>query len=123
MEISESTLLKLIEIAKLRGDDQVISALAKALKKYQWDESFWRQQRVEAIVELSIYCDRHPKDQEAKKYLQSEFRAWEDRYGELDFKSLSQWQKHWEPILGAIEVYEDEKLFKEEDADEEGVDI
>lgn len=83
----------------------------KRKAKKHWDESICRQRRVESIVELAIYCDRHPDDHEAKKHLKGEFRYWEDRYGELDIQSLSQWKEYWEPILGAIEIYEDEKLF------------
>lgn len=105
----------LTELAKTAGDDgRPWLDLVEALKRYRWDETAWRQERLEAILSLVIYCKEYPADQQANKHLEGELHYWEIRYGELGFKSFDEWKHHWEYWLGQIEEYEDKKLFSED---------
>lgn len=97
------------ELAKNSEHGKPWLDLVQSLERYRWDESVWRQERVEAIVSLAVYCNDYPNDGTAARHLEGELRYWEDRYGELGFKSFDEWKKHWEYRLGSIENYENEK--------------
>lgn len=101
------------EVAKNSEHGKSWLDLVQSLERYRWDESVWRQERVEAIVSLAVYCNDYPNDEASAKHLEGELRYWEDRYGELGFKSFDEWKNHWEHRLGSIEDYEDAKLFNE----------